>query len=130
MRYNLENYKSTLVNKGLLSTNMYFYIILSILAFSLPHKSLQFTQNYISLMKELGMNNPFIIGNFNIKEAHQVFKQLNEDSQFVGFLTEIQNISYTGYSGILVNLPYKELKSSITKSWIILKYISYKIIFR
>ena len=105
---------------------MNFYIILTILTFSLPLKSLQSTQNYISLMKVLDIKNPFIIGHLNIKEAHHVFKLLNEDNQFVGFFTGIQNISYTGYSGILVNLSYKELKSSITKPWIILKYISNK----
>ena len=73
-------------------------------------------------MKELGVNNPYIIGHSNFKEAHEFFKKLNQDSQSVAFSTDIQNISYTGYSGILLNLPYKDLKSSITQTWIILKY--------
>ena len=109
----LQMYTSVL--RGLLTRNMVFYIILSILAFSLPQKALPFSQNYISLMKELGINNPYVIGNFNFKEAHQVFKLLNGNNQFVSFSTKIQNISYSGYSGVLVNLPYKDLRSSITR---------------
>ena len=100
---------------------MNFHIILSILAFSLAQKCLPFTQNYISLMKDLGMKNPFIFGYFNIKEAHQVFKLLNEDSQFVSFLTEIHALHNEIYFLMLTNLrfPHFSLPSRfLSKTWV------------
>ena len=108
-------------NRGL--RNMKSHIILLILSISLPSQSFSLTKKLVMLMKEIGVKNPFIIGHLNINEAHEFFKIVNQNNHFVRFLTEIQNISYTGCSGILLNLPYRDLNSSITQSWIILKYI-------